>query len=114
MVEDVQELRLELEADFLLDREALRNRRVVERLVRTVQIEDLPDGPRRGVWQNVGRICRAAGRGRQEFRIDAVHIAAASRAYVVHADGILQVAGRDAVEDDATVSVIVEGPLSTG
>src|SRR6185437_6127496 len=112
MVEDVQELRLELEADPFSDREALGNRRVVERLVRAVQIEDLPYSPRRGVWRKVRWIRRPARDRRQVLRIELVHIAATSGAYVVHADGVLQIGCRDAVEDHSAITVIVEGAVA--
>src|SRR5262249_7847125 len=112
MVEDVQELRLEVEAESLGDPEVLGNRRVIERLVGSVQIEDLSDGPRRGVYVDVGRIRRSAGRGSEVLRIDQVDIAAASGAYVVHADGVLQSGGRDAIEHHSAIGVIVEGAVA--
>src|SRR6185437_5723373 len=112
MVEDVQELRLELEAESLLDREALGNRHVVERLVRTVQIRDLSKGPRRSVWSNVGGIRRAACRGSQILWVDPVHIAAASCADVIDADGALQGGCRDSVQVDAAIGIIVESPVA--
>src|SRR6266496_1145493 len=101
MVENIQELRLEREPNLLRDREDLGNRRIVEGLMWSVEVEDLPERARRCVHREVLRIAGAAGRIGLVFGIDEVDISTAGRADMVNADRALQISSGDSVEDHA-------------
>jgi hypothetical protein len=56
MVEGVEKLSLQQEADPLRDREPLRQRHVVKGLMRSVQVEDLTECTRRRIGREIGGV----------------------------------------------------------
>jgi hypothetical protein len=97
MVENIQELRLQAEAESFPDRNDLRERHVVIPNARSNQPRIGSEGPRRGVLADIGEQAAAdARRAPQHLWIDGVLVRAGG---VEHADGALQLCLRDAIQD---------------